>query len=102
VCWAYSASLKQVKIIRYRRKSQTAERLFSRNVATLWGPSQSVLTLLSVNVIDDDYGASPSNQRFMNNMAQWLAVPEPSPFALAGLGLCALVACRKMRQQPQH
>ena len=66
--------------------------LFSENVATLWGPSQNVVSLLSVNVIDDFTGSATGNQQFKINLANWLVVvPEPSAMSLMGLGVMALL-----------
>jgi len=68
--------------------------VFNENVATLWGGSQSVLSLLSVNVMDDSTG----NPQFRVNMAQWLvAVPEPTTLALLGLGALALLISRRRK-----
>jgi hypothetical protein len=66
--------------------------LFNQNVVTLWEPQQNVLSILSVNVQDDN-----RNVTFDGNVATWLAaastsVPEPSSVVivcgslLAGMG----------------
>ena len=66
--------------------------LFAANVATLWGGGQSALTLLSVNVIEDDNWATLNDAAFGTNIAEWLAgdegpsIPEPSTFVLFGAG----------------
>lgn len=66
--------------------------LFAANVATLWGGGQSTLTLLSVNVLEDDNWATLDDAAFSTNIAGWLAgnegpsIPEPSTFVLFGAG----------------
>ena len=63
--------------------------LFDQNVATLWGSSENVLSILSVNIMDDDFISNNDNLTFSNNTAQWLAgtVPEPSCVVLVAMGL---------------
>jgi hypothetical protein len=84
--------------------------LFNKNVATLWGGSQNVLTLLSANVIDDYYGVSPGNQQFKIDLADWLAVPQASASApdgastleLLGFGILGIGVCRKLPRCQQR
>jgi hypothetical protein len=66
--------------------------LFTENVATLW--SANVLSILSVNVMDDTGYGVASNGQFANNVAVFLAggttsTPEPSTFGLYAAGLVA-------------
>jgi len=64
--------------------------LFNENVATLWGDQQNVLSLLSLNVIEDNF-PGVRNEAFKVNMAEWLvAVPEPSSLAIVWLGVGAI------------
>ena len=80
--------------------------LFDKNVATLWQPAQNVVSVLSVNAIDDTCGASAGNLQFENNLSVWLnsgassVVPEPSSLTLLGLGLACFgsVAWLKKRK----
>jgi hypothetical protein len=78
--------------------------LFSKNVVTLWGANQNVITMLSVGMIDDSSdGFFPNNQGFKINLAEWLAagaapVPEPASLGVAALGLsAALIRVRRQR-----
>jgi hypothetical protein len=77
--------------------------LFSQNVATLWG--ESVVSLLSVNVIDDTTGALPDNPQFKTNLATWLAgspgaqVPEPGTISLLSLGALVLGSTLRRRKR---
>lgn len=79
--------------------------LFSQNVATLWTASQNVVSILSVNAIDDG-ATSAGNLQFETNLADWLnsgpqtEVPEPASLILASLGALGLVpgAIRRRRQ----
>lgn len=79
--------------------------LFSKNVVTLWGTNQNVITVLSLGMIDDSSdGFFPNNQAFKENLAQWLAadavepVPEPSSCWLVAIGLAGALA--RYRQRP--
>lgn len=78
--------------------------LFAANVATLWGGGQNVLSLLSVNALDDGYWTYGDNAQFGANVAAWLAsggevvVPEPSTFALFGAGILLLGVRRYARR----
>ncbi len=76
--------------------------VFDQNIVTLWGDSQNVLTMLSVNMIDDSYGAAAGNVQFKSNLADWLAgsggagVPDAaSTFVLIGIALAGLAGVRR-------
>jgi hypothetical protein len=76
--------------------------LFDENVATLWGAGLNVLSILSVNSIDDDFGADPGNLRFNDNLAAWLrggsrAVPEPAAWQLLAAAAPVLVLVGRWR-----
>lgn len=61
--------------------------IFSQNVATLW--SSNVMTLLDINVVDDDFASKSDNRQFARSTAKWLSVPTPAGlplFAMAALG----------------
>jgi hypothetical protein len=81
--------------------------VFNQNVVTLWMPGQNVVSILSINAIDDSFGASAGNLQFETNLAEWLnsgtqqEVPEPATLILACLGAVGLVpgALRRRRQQ---
>lgn len=50
--------------------------VFAVNVATLWGKTRNVLTVLSLNVVDDEHWFHQSNGQFAVNVASWLAADE--------------------------
>jgi hypothetical protein len=63
----------------------TGLQVFQRaNVVTLWGPQLNVLTVLDYDWLLTDLRDNP---RFRVNVANFLAVPEPSSFGLTGVGL---------------
>jgi hypothetical protein len=64
--------------------------LYSQNVAALWGTNDNVLTVLDINVWDDEYRSAANNAQFGTNVANWLASPVPEPSTLALLGAGAL------------
>jgi hypothetical protein len=51
-----------------------------------------------LNVAGTAYNNSSGNWRYDNVIISGTAVPEPSTFALAGLGLAALAGCRRFRK----
>jgi hypothetical protein len=69
--------------------------LFDSNFATLWG--DNVLTVLNVNVFDDNYWDSKNNGIFAQNVASWVCtpVPLPSTLLLLGSGLLCLANYRR-------
>lgn len=74
--------------------------LFDKNFATLW--NENVLTVLDVNVFDDNYAGLANNDQFARNVAKWIStptsnVPEPSSMLLMFLGIVSLVAYRKRK-----
>ena len=76
--------------------------VFDQNIVTLWGDSQNALTMLSANIIDDNYGAAAGNVKFKSNLAEWLAgsgapgVPDAaSTFVLIGIALAGLAGIRR-------
>ncbi len=69
--------------------------LYDSNFATLWGANQNVLTVLDINVWDDDYWDVENGGVFGANVAAWLAVPEPGTASLLGFGLIGLAAFRR-------
>ena len=78
--------------------------LFDQNVATLWGTSQNVLSILSVNIMDDTYIVNNDNVTFSANTAEWLAgtpIPEPGSITLliTGLGLIAGIAWKRGKKE---
>ncbi|MEX0678601.1 MAG: PEP-CTERM sorting domain-containing protein [Pirellulales bacterium] len=72
--------------------------LFHINVVTLWGAQLNVLSLLSVNVIDDSIGNTANNLLFETNLARWLAAPEPSSVILFGSGAIAVFWAARRRR----
>jgi hypothetical protein len=76
--------------------------LFTQNVATLWGAG-NVVSLLSVNVIDDSTGSTSSNRQFETNLANVLLpgspiVPEPSSLTLLATAALTGAACHGRRR----
>ncbi|MDQ6612908.1 MAG: hypothetical protein M3Y64_10775, partial [Gemmatimonadota bacterium] len=68
--------------------------LFDYNVATLWGPSQNVVTMLDANMLDDFYPTHGDGEVYRKNVVSWLgadvggalgapAVVTPEPVTLA-------------------
>ena len=68
--------------------------LFDQNFATLWRAEQNVLTVLDVNVMDDDYANVLDNAVFANNIAVWLGTPVPEPAAIAIMSPLVLAGMR--------
>ncbi|MGZ8468445.1 MAG: PEP-CTERM sorting domain-containing protein [Gemmatirosa sp.] len=83
--------------------------LFTANVATLWGSTQNVLTILDASALDDgDWfdpirGGDSDQARFVRNASAWVAtptavVPEPSTWLLVGTGVVALAGVSLRRR----
>ena len=72
--------------------------LYSHNFATLWGDKLNVLTILD-SVYSDDNWPLNNGGTFATNVANWLAVPEPSCIALVcgAMLSVAWTACRHTR-----
>lgn len=87
--------------------------LFDYNVATLWGPTLNVLTMLDANMVDDFYPTYGDGLQYQKNVVSWLGAdvgsalgaagivtPEPATMALmlpALLGLLSLARRRSGR-----
>jgi len=54
--------------------------LFAYNVATLWGDTKNVLTILDTNIFDDVFVRYDGRQ-FGSNVANWLGASQPTPSA---------------------
>ena len=74
--------------------------LFSSNVAALWGPSENALTVMSANVIGEYHGLA--NLRFQENIANWLAAPEPSSSLMGAMAIVMLTCARRQRRAWQE
>ena len=68
--------------------------LFDYNVASLWGPSQNVLTILDANVLDDPFGSAFDGRQFRMNVASWVTSPAEPPAAVTMSAQSARVGLR--------
>ena len=77
--------------------------LFSTNVATLWGPSQNVLTVLDSNLFDNvTRDTHAGSKTFGNNVAAWVGTPVPEPSGLAIAAALAGGLLRRRRPSQSH
>ncbi|HVU80020.1 MAG TPA: Ig-like domain-containing protein [Candidatus Paceibacterota bacterium] len=54
--------------------------LFNNGFAMLWGASSNVLSVLDLNMTEDDgYWSNANNSTFVTNIANWLAGSSPNP-----------------------
>ncbi|MGD8453919.1 MAG: hypothetical protein PVJ57_19050 [Phycisphaerae bacterium] len=67
--------------------------LFDVNFATLWCPQQNMLTVLDINVWDDNHWNTADDAQFAKNVADWLVAPEPGSLSL--LAVAALLLRRR-------
>lgn len=56
--------------------------LFDENFATLWGPSNNVLTVLDSNVFSDLYWSVQDNSAFAQNVARWITFGDAPTISL--------------------
>ncbi len=73
--------------------------LFIQGYAALYGSSENALVLLDVNTFSDGYIGSLDNMVFAQNVADWIAVPEPGSIGLLGLGSGILLFTRRHRRK---
>lgn len=69
------------------------------SIATLHGPSANVLVILDAELFDDSHltflAPGTQNQQFAQNVANWVAVPEPATMGMIGLFSCGLFFYRR-------
>lgn len=72
--------------------------LFSESVASLFGSSENALVYLDSNTFSDSNISNADNYIFAQNVASWIAVPEPSSLVMIGLvsGIAVFVRRRFM------
>ena len=82
--------------------------LFDTNFATLWGPDLNVLTVLDVNIFNENHRGNLDNARFGENVVQWVTyqdgqapapVPEPSSILLTTSGVAVTLARMRRRKR---
>jgi len=69
--------------------------LFDKNWATLWH-NNNVLTLLDVNFMTDESWNIGDNGRFVTNIANWIAVPEPTTILMLAFGCLVMKRYRRL------